>query len=137
MLTKTDYKYFEKAKHIASISDFAKIHVGCIAVYQGNIIGIGYNSNKTHPRQRYYNRFRSQDKSFVPKLHAEISCINSIQHLNINFPKVKLYVYRLRNDREHGLARPCPSCMAAIKDIGIRDIYYTTNSGFAYERIER
>lgn len=137
MLTKTDYKYFEKAKHIASISDFAKIHVGCIAVYQGNIIGIGYNSNKTHPRQRYYNRFRSQDKSFVPKLHAEISCINSIQHLNINFPKVKLYVYRLRNDREYGLARPCPSCMAAIKDIGIRDIYYTTNNGFAYERIER
>jgi hypothetical protein len=26
--------------------------------------------------------------------------------------------------------------MAAIKDLGIRDIYYTTNDGYAYERIE-
>ena len=25
--------------------------------------------------------------------------------------------------------------MAAIKDLGIKHIYYTTNDGFAYERI--
>ena len=34
-----------------------------------------------------------------------------------------------------GIARPCPSCMAAIRDIGIRDVYYTTDDGFAYERL--
>jgi hypothetical protein len=27
--------------------------------------------------------------------------------------------------------------MAAIKDLGIRDVYYTSNEGYVYERIEK
>lgn len=49
MFSRQDYQYFKKAKEISKNSDFNKIHIGCIAVYQGNIIGVGYNSNKTHP----------------------------------------------------------------------------------------
>ena len=136
MITRTDYKYFQRAKQVAQISDFKKTHVGCVAVYQGNIIGIGYNSNKTHPKQEYYNRYRCKDCILlIPKLHAEISCINSIRHLDINFSKVKLYIYRTRKDQDYGMSRPCPSCIAAIKDLGIRDVYYSTNNGFAYEKI--
>ena len=41
MLSKSDYRYFEKAKKIACVSDFYKVHIGCVAVYQNNIIGIG------------------------------------------------------------------------------------------------
>jgi len=73
----------------------------------------------------------------LPKLHAEINCLNSIKHLDINFSKVKLYIYRIRKDQPYGLSRPCPSCVAAIKDLGIRDIYYTSNDGFVYEWIEK
>ena len=73
----------------------------------------------------------------LPKLHAEISCINQIKHLEINFSKVRLYVYRIRNDKLYGMARPCASCIQAIKDLGIRDIYYTTNDGYSHERIEK
>lgn len=73
----------------------------------------------------------------LPKLHAEINCINFIRHLNINFSKVKLYIYRIRKDQPFGLSRPCPSCMVAIKDLGIKDIYYTTNDGYVHERIEK
>lgn len=135
MLYKSDYKYFEKARLVATLSDFRKTHIGCVAVYQGNIIGLGCNCNKTHPTQKYYNKYRKQSDSMLPKLHAEISCINSINDLDINFSKVKLYIYRIRKDQDYGLSRPCPSCMAAIKDIGIKDIYYTTNDGFSYERI--
>ena len=137
-LSKMDYKFFSKARKTAEFSDYHKTHLGCIAVYQRSIIGIGYNVNKTHPIQKYYNKYRSvkyQTGTFTPKLHAEISCLNSIRHLDINFSKVKLYIYRIRYDQEHGLSRPCPSCMAAIRDLGIRDIYYTTNDGFAYEKL--
>ena len=136
MLSKSDYKYFDKAKRIAAISDYHKIHTGCVAVYQGNVIGIACNTNKTHPTQKYYNRFREESDVLMPKLHAEINCINQIKHLDINFSKVKLYIYRIRNDKPYGMSRPCPSCMAAIKDLGIRDIYYTTNDGYVYERLE-
>ena len=131
-------RYFQKARQAAEISDYKRTHVGCVAVYQGNIIGIACNTNKTHPMQKYYNRYRyhPQTSYFYPKLHAEINCISSIRHLDINCSKVKLYVYRTRCDQEYGIARPCPSCMAAIKDLGIRHIYYTTNDGYAYEEVE-
>lgn len=138
MIVKNDYKYFQKARQAATISDYHKTHIGCVAVYQGNIIGIGCNCNKTHPIQKKYNKYRKPSDSMLPKLHAEINCINSIKHLEgINFSKIKLYIYRIRKDQPFGLARPCPSCMAAIMDLGIRDIYYTTNDGFAYERMEK
>lgn len=135
MLSKIDYKHFSKARQIAGISDFKKIHIGCVAVYQGQIIGLGCNANKTHPMQKFYNRYRQQPDNLLPKLHAEISCLNQIKHLNINFSKVKLYIYRIRKDQPYGMARPCPSCMAAIKDLGIKNVYYTTDAGYAYEKI--
>lgn len=137
-LSRTDMRYFQKARQAAELSDYKRTHVGCVAVYQGNIIGIACNTNKTHPMQKYYNRYRyhPQTSYFYPKLHAEINCISSIRHLDINFSKVKLYVYRTRCDQEYRIVRPCPSCMAAIKDLGIRHIYYTTNDGYAYEEVE-
>ena len=137
MLRNVDYRYFDKARQIASISDYKKQHVGCVAVYQGQVIGLGCNCNKTHPAQKFYNKYRNPSDSLLPKLHAEISCLNQIKHLNINFAKVKLYIYRIRKDQPYGLSRPCPSCMAAIKDLGIRDVYYTTNDGYVYEKLEK
>lgn len=138
-MTRTDEYYFAKAKNVSTCSDFHKTHIGCIAVYQGHVIAVGYNTNKTHPIQQHYNKYRENNNigCFAAKLHAEINCLNSIRHLDINFSKVKLYIYRSRCDQEYGMSRPCPSCMAAIKDLGIRHIYYTTNDGFAYENIRR
>lgn len=136
MLSNSDYKYFHKARQVAGISDYSKTHVGCVAVCQGQVIALGFNCNKTHPKQHYYNRYRKQSDDMLPKLHAEISCLNQLKNLNINFSKVKLYIYRIRKDQPYGLARPCPSCMAAIKDLGIKDIFYTTNDGFSYEKLE-
>ena len=134
MLTKTDMHYFDKASKVAEISDFAKINIGCVAVYQGTIIGVGFNTNKTHPMQKKYNRYRNGE-NFIPKLHAEINCLNSIRYLDINFSKVKLYIYRKRKSAKYGICRPYPSCLAAIKDLGIKHIYYTTDEGFVYERM--
>ena len=137
MLSNTDYKYFQKAHQIATISDYKKTHVGCVVVYQGQVIGLGCNCNKTHPIQKKYNRYRKPSDSMLPKLHAEISCLNQIKHLDINFSKVKLYIYRIRKDQPFGMARPCPSCMAAIRDLGVRNIFYTTNDGYAHEKLEK
>ena len=137
MLSNTDYKYFEKAKQIATISDYHPVQVGCIAVYQGIVVSMACNLQKTHPIQKYYNKkYREDSDSMMPKLHAEINCLNQLKHLNLNYSKVKLYIYRLRKDRPHGMARPCSACLAAIKDLGIRNIYYTTDDGFVHEKLE-
>ncbi len=137
MNRRSNHRYFKKAKCIAMTSDYIKTQVGCVAVYQGRIIGVGCNCNKTHPAQKFYNKYRTSSDEMLPKLHAEINCINSIKHLNINFSKVMLYIYRIRKDQPYGLARPCSSCMKAIKDIGIKSIYYTTNEGYAYEKVNK
>ena len=136
MICKSDYQYFDRARRTALLSDYIKAQTGCVAVYRNRVIGIGFNCNKTHPAQKYYNMYREPSDSMPPKLHAEISCLNQIKHLRVSSHKVKIYIYRVRKDRPHGMARPCPSCMAALKDYGIRDIYYTTNDGYCYERIE-
>lgn len=137
-MTNADYRYFYKARLISEFSDYKKVHIGCVAIYQGKIIGFGYNSNKTHPLQKHYNQYRDFNNSAasIHKLHAEILCLCSISHLDIKFNKVKLYIYRKRNDQPFGMARPCPACMNAIRDMGIKNIYYTTNDGYAYESLE-
>lgn len=115
------------------------MHVGCVAIYQNAVIGVGCNSNKTHPRQKKYNRYRNLTKTLidpVPKIHAEIMCINSIKGVDIDFSKVYLYIYRMRNDKPFGMGRPCPACMNAIIDMGIRRVYYTTDVGYAAEDLK-
>lgn len=52
MLTKLDLQWFHKAYQIATVYDYHKVHIGCVAVYQNQIIGMGCNCNKTHPTQK-------------------------------------------------------------------------------------
>lgn len=137
LLAQINYIFFEKARQVAMVSDYHKTHVGCVTVYHGKIIAIGCNRNKTHPIQNYYNKYREKSCFLLPKLHAEINCINKIKNLDIDFSKVKLFIYRIRKDRPFGISGTCPSCMAVIKDLGIKDIYYTTNDGYVHERIEK
>lgn len=79
---------------------------------------------------KYYNKYRRRPVELPPKLHTEINCLNSIKQ------KIKLYIYRIKKHQSFVISRPCSSCMAAIKDLGIKNIYYTTNNGFVYKRIE-
>lgn len=128
--------YFEKAMNISFLSDFKQIHIGCIAIYKKHIIGTGFNTNKTNPIQMKYNKYRimySDGFTPQPKLHAEMSCLLSIKDMDIDFSKVKLYVYRQQADGELGMSRPCKACIHAIKDLGIKEIHYTTYDGYAKE----
>lgn len=134
MMTQNDFRFFNKARQVAKISDFKKVHIGCVAVYQGQIIGVGCNTNKTHPLQAQYNRLRG-DEWIRHSVHAEIACLNQIKNMNLKWSKVKLYIFRARSDKPFGMSRPCPACMAAIKDMGIKNIYYTSDEGYIYEVI--
>ena len=113
MFSNADIRHFKKAKQVATVSDYRKVQVGCVAVYQGQVIALGCNCNKTHPAQKFYNKYRLESEDLLPKLHAEINCLNQLKHMDMNFSKVKLYIYRLRKDKPYGMGRPCPSCMAA------------------------
>lgn len=143
-LKNIDYKMFAEAYKMAMTSDFPGFKIGCVLYYKGHIIGRGCNMNKTNPSQKKYNKYRKFNKSPRPVRdtgHAEVCAINSVQYTvaqTIDWKKVKLYTYRICPGKPNhfGLSRPCAGCMALIKEKGIKDIFYTTDDGYAYERVE-
>lgn len=53
--------------------------------------------------------------------------------MDINFSKVKLYIFRKNLNGEIAMSRPCAACTKAIDDLGIKEIHYTTTGGYAKE----
>lgn len=133
-LMSRDYKYFEAARKAAGESTF-KVHVGAVGVYQGKVIASAASQEKTHTMQRDWNRYRPfrQVGVCLPKLHAEIALLAKLRKLNVPMGRVKVYVYRVCKSRAHGIARPCPACLHALVDAGVREVYYTTDIGFCRE----
>lgn len=142
-ISKFDKKMFAAARKVARTSDFETFHVGCVITYKKKIIGVASNSDKTHPKQAYYNKYRKFNKTkngVKHSLHAEIAALTSIPYIIgreiEDWSKVKVYIARLCPGHESGIgnSRPCVACRAALKDMGIQHIYYTTDEGYAYER---
>lgn len=143
-LKRSDYRYFEEARRVAATSDFPRFHVGCVVVYKGHVIGSAANTSKSAPVQKRYNKYRKfnyASKGVVRhSLHAEIAALKSIQYTvreSVDWKRVKVYTYRIcpGNTYGIGLSRCCPACMTYIRELGIRDIYYTTEDGYAHEEL--
>lgn len=141
-----DKRMFEKARAEAERSEYDRFRVGCVIAYKKHIIGAGRNGNKSNPMQKEYNRkyrnFNNIDGGYIhDAIHAEISAIQSIPYtvgIEVDWSKVSVYVYRICPGKPngYGLARPCCACMNAIKDLGIKHIYYTDNAGFGYLELQ-
>ena len=143
--TKFDMRMFEKAHEIAATSDFDHFKMGCVITYKHHIISVACNSNKTHPAQSYYNKYRdfrkNGPKPCVHSVHAEIAALSKIPYpiaQQIDWKQVNVYVYRIAPGLRlgKGSARCCPACAQALRDKGIRNIYYSTDYGFAFERLD-
>ena len=144
VLTKFDYKMFNKAKQVAETSDFGSFHLGCVIVYKHKILASASNSTKTHPMQKKYNRkyrqFKHGEKPIIDSLHAEIAALSSIPYpvaQQIQWKDVAVYVYRISPGKPlgHGMARPCKACRKALQDMGITHLYYTGDNSYIYERL--
>lgn len=132
----TNLKYFLAAKEAAKMSTFHKCHTGCVIVYKNRIISSGFNSSKTHPLQKEYNKERYDSDSTPHYMHAEVHALaNLINDTNMEWKKIHLYTYRIKGNK-YGLSRPCHSCLKLIKHLGIRNIHYTTDDGYCYEYLD-
>ena len=99
------------------------------------IISSASNSNsKTHPLQKKYNKYRFTDEG-DHKQHAELAALVPLIRDGIDLSNAAIYVYRAHKNGTLAMSRPCPSCMQLIKDVGIKRVFYTTENGYAYEKI--
>ena len=134
-LTRKHKAYFDAACAVSQLSDFPRVKIGACAVYKHRIISSGYNQTKTHPLQKRMNRHRFSDDTMHSQ-HAEINCLSQlIGRRDIDFKDVSLYIGRTLADGSLGTCRPCPGCMALIRELGIRHIYYTTEDSYVYEEL--
>lgn len=134
MITNKDQKYFSLANDLCKLSDFRPERVGCVITLKNEVISVGYNTRKTHPFQAKHSTKAGNKLAIC--MHAETSAIIKIMHSGVNFSRVKIYVYRQGMTGNKLLARPCKICMGMIKSLGIRNIYYSTNNGYAFEKLD-
>lgn len=128
-------KYFMLAKNASNFSDFPRIHIGCVLIYKNKILSVGWNTKKENPLQKYYNKYRNFDTDkYKNPLHAEMMSILKIRNIEIDWKKVNMFIYREHKNGKTALAKPCKACKQAIKDTGIKNIYYTSSDGYIYEK---
>lgn len=130
--------YLSLARNACYYSDFVKARLGAVLIYKGKVVSVGWNSTKTSPLQRQLNRYRGYDVDASEAhntLHAEVSCLTKAKDLDIDWGRANLFIYRIKKDGSSGLAKPCKGCQALIKSMGIKNVYYSTENGWAYERI--
>lgn len=137
-MTKAVENGFRHARSAALMSDFSRAPIGCVVTLRGRVLAAGFNSRKSHPQQQRYNRYRKFRGNPAPlpaQLHAEVAALVQLRNVDIDWAKVDIFIYRLRRDQPHGLARPCPACRRYLQDLGVKSIWYTTDEGMCHERL--
>lgn len=122
----------------ASMSEFRHFKTGCVIAYRGHVLSSAHNDERTSPAQKRYNRLRDirdeHGNETVHKTHAEIRAIQGLSYTALtetDWKRARVYVARIASGLTNGvgLARPCPACMGALRDMGIRDVFYTCDGG--------
>lgn len=137
-------RFFKFAKAAATCATYKGSHnfaprIGACAIYKGSIVASAWNTDKTSPLQAKYNVYRFKESDTLDKAHAETSLIQKIRWKfgdSIDWSKVHIYLYREYADGRLAPSRPCPSCMALIRDLGMKKIFYTTEDGYVEEKLK-
>ena len=128
----TRIKGYELARQASLKSDFGKCCTGAVAIYNNKVLAIGWNSIKTSSMQARYNSARGFDGyTYRSSIHAEMMVVNKIKYLDIDFNQVRLFVWRGINGPQ--ISKPCAACEKAIRDLGVRRVFYTGNNSYIEE----
>lgn len=110
-------KYFDLAKKLSLKSTHPKHQLGCVIVKKNEVVGIGFNKFKTHPKSNHPFQM----------VHAELDAIlGTDKHVLEN---ADVYVYRETKHGEQAMAKPCPYCESALRAVGVKNVYFTADYG--------
>ena len=135
-------KFFDVACAVSKLSDRKEQKIGCAIFYRKKLIAVGSNTNQESYLQKKYNIYR---KKFNPNTgkncaHAEMAALDRFLkltfHKEIDHSKAEVFVYRQHSNGTPAIAKPCPACEAALRDYGIKHVYYTGENSFVYEKYE-
>lgn len=67
-------------------------------------------------------------------VHAETDVIKKALSKNVCLKGTSIYVSRVTVNGDMAMAKPCSECIIIIKMVGIKNIYYTTETGWKHEK---
>ena len=108
---------------MAQQSDESRTCHGAVLVKGGNIINAAHNK---WSYSSFGKRFRERDKG-ISTLHAELATVLNLDRSITQ--GTDIYVVRVNKVGEFKMSKPCSMCESALKHVGIKRIYYTTDDG--------
>lgn len=128
-------RFLSIAKDLAKNSDFPIFKLGVVIVKQNKIIAKGFNSLKTHPMQKLYNKRRENFTKDLPDhpIHAEMQALNSIKHMDLS--NAEMFIVRVGRDGGFKMAKPCDACLTKIYERDLKKIHYTTEEGLITDHL--
>ena len=131
----SDISFFRIAKEMSNLSDH-HYKLGCVVVRGHRIISSGHNNKtKGHPIQAKLDKQFFGLDNCLKHTHAEVATLVPLIKRHEDLSDCTLYIYRQNALGQSAMARPCPRCMQLIKQQGIKKIKYSTDDGFAVEKI--
>ena len=119
--TKKIHRYFELSRNIAYNSPYGKLRHGAVLVKGGSILNASFNKDNF---SSFGARFRHMSRGHAT-VHAELGCILGLSRASTSGSDI--YVCRINRDGEFRYSKPCAMCHEAMKHVGIKRVYYTTN----------
>lgn len=110
---------FRIARKTALKSPFKKHRVGAVITKGHRILATGFNEIR-------YSKIIGKTS-----LHAEAAAIKQLldQRKLCDMVGANMYVTRFTRGGRIGIAKPCQSCLALIRSVGIRRVYFTQDDG--------
>lgn len=112
----------KKLKLLRQKSNHHSQKMAAIIIKRGRILGVGFNTLKTHPASPHF--FKSS--------HAEFNCINKVKNKGL-LKGATIIIYREDASGDMVLAKPCKSCQKLLNRFGISKIVYSNNGCFIFE----
>ena len=76
-----------------------------------------------------YNKFDvTQLQNNNISVHAEMSCLKSFRR-DVKYNKCHILVVRINSSNKLVNSRPCKDCIASLRNISIKNIYYSNEAG--------
>jgi deoxycytidylate deaminase len=118
-----DSYYLAQAKKASKKSNHHRHQLGCVIAKGSEILGVGYNVLKTHPKSP--NPFHQIHAEFMAYINADC-----------NVAGATAYVYRQLKNGFQAAAKPCPTCWKFLMDCGIKQVVYSYEGSFKQEKMK-
>lgn len=118
---------FRLAKKQAQKSSFYRARVGAVITKKKCMVSSAHNATRCYRDPQGFILPRKVEHA----LHAEQAAIIKALNAGLQNDLVGSYLYvtRIKKDGSTAMALPCPTCQELIISVGIKRVFYTTDTG--------